>query len=80
MGKIVINLTYIHNILHGNCHTLGRESREQGARRPGDSIKGNFNKTRRHLITDTGHWAFKHKEIKRGELKQVGSNQNTGGD
>ncbi len=26
------------------------------------------------------HWAYKHKEIKRGELKQVGSNQNTDGD
>ncbi len=62
----------------------GSRRGEQGARRPGDVIKhGVLMKHGRHLITDTGHWrhwAYKQKEIKRGELKQVGSNQNTGGD
>ncbi len=63
------------------CHALGGESKERGDQK--NTAHMDLLQQGRHLTTNTGHWrhwAFKQKEIKRGELKQVGSNQNTGGD
>ncbi len=44
------------------CHTLGGESKERGDTE--NNGKHGFNKTRRHLTTNTGHrrhWAFQTK-------------------
>ncbi len=58
-------------LLSASVRCSVRLSGEQGARRHGESSNIDFNKT---------HWAYKHKEIKRGRTETGGEQSNTDGD
>ncbi len=58
-----------------------RLSGEQGARRHGEYFNIDFNKTWKTFNSEhRRHWAFKHKEIKRGRTETGGEQSNTDGD
>ncbi len=70
-------------LLSASVRCSVRLSGEQGARRHGEYLNKALMTQGRHITANTGHrrhWAFKHKEIKRGRTETGGEQPNTDGD